>query len=282
MNKFSVAMAALGLAFGAVSCQQSTGTLKTEQDSVAYAQGIAMGKQMAETLKYSAMQGQPVDSIKFLDGFEKALRDTTSFSYFAGGITGAGMGKQVVTDGLNTAQFLAAFRAALLGDSIKMNLIPDSIAQDLMTRFKAKKEEEAMRKHKEEMEQKFGANRDKGADFIENFKKEEGVLTTASGLAYKVEKVGTGATPTADSRVKVKYRGTLIDGTEFDKNEDGIEFHASGVIKGWTEILQLMKEGGKVKVVIPQELAYGEQGSYSIEPFSTLVFDIELVSVLKD
>lgn len=282
MNKFSVAMAALGLAFGAVSCQQSTGTLKTEQDSVAYAQGIAMGKQMAETLKYSAMQGQPVDSIKFLDGFEKALRDTTSFSYFAGGITGAGMGKQVVTDGLNTAQFLAAFRAALLGDSIKMNLIPDSIAQDLMTRFKAKKEEEAMRKHKEEMEQKFGANRDKGADFIENFKKEEGVLTTASGLAYKVEKIGTGATPTADSRVKVKYRGTLIDGTEFDKNEDGIEFHASGVIKGWTEILQLMKEGGKVKVVIPQELAYGEQGSYSIEPFSTLVFDIELVSVLKD
>lgn len=282
MNKFSVAMAALGLAFGAVSCQQSTGTLKTEQDSVAYAQGIAMGKQMAETLKYSAMQGQPVDSIKFLDGFEKALRDTTSFSYFAGGITGAGMGKQVVTDGLNTAQFLAAFRAALLGDSIKMNLIPDSIAQDLMTRFKAKKEEEAMRKHKEEMEQKFGANRDKGADFIENFKKEEGVLTTASGLAYKVEKIGAGATPTADSRVKVKYRGTLIDGTEFDKNEDGIEFHASGVIKGWTEILQLMKEGGKVKVVIPQELAYGEQGSYSIEPFSTLVFDIELVSVLKD
>lgn len=281
MKKFSVAMSALALVLGAASCQQTAGSLKTEQDSVAYAQGIAMGKQMAETLKYSAAQGQPIDSIKFLEGFEKALSDTTSFSYFAGGITGAGMGKQIAADGLNRAQFLAAFRAALLGDSTKMNAIPDSVAQDLMARFQEKKHEEAMRKQAEENEKKFGPNKQKGADFIEEFKKEEGVVTTASGLAYKVLQVGKGATPTAESNVKVKYRGTLIDGTEFDKNEEGIEFNASGVIKGWTEMLQLMKEGEKVKVVIPQELAYGEQGSYSIEPFSTLVFEIELVSVVK-
>lgn len=282
MKKIAVAVSVLALVLGVTSCQQSAGVLKTEQDSVAYAQGIAMGKQMAETLKYSAAQGQPVDSIKFLEGFEKALRDTTSFSYFAGGITGAGMGKQIVTDGLNPAQFLAAFRAAILGDSVKMNAIPDSVAQELMSRFQEKKHEEAMRKQKEENEKKYGANIQKGADFIEQFKKEEGVITTSSGLAYRVEKAGTGATPTADSRVKVKYRGTLIDGVEFDKNEEGIELHTSGVIKGWTEVLQLMKEGEKIKVVIPQELAYGDQGSYSIEPFSTLVFDIELISVLKD
>lgn len=282
MKKISVAMSALALVLGAASCQQSAGSLKTELDSIAYAQGIAMGKQMSETLKYSAAQGQVIDSIKFLEGFEKALNDTTSFSYFAGGITGAGMGKQIVTDGLSSAQFLAAFRAALLGDSVKINAIPDSVAQDLMARFQDKKHEEAMRKQAEENEKKFGANKQKGADFIEEFKKEEGVITTASGLAYKVLQAGKGATPTAESNVKVKYRGTLIDGTEFDKNEEGIEFNASGVIKGWTEILQLMKEGEKVKVVIPQELAYGEQGSYSIEPFSTLVFEIELVSVVKN
>lgn len=282
MKKISVAMSALALVLGAASCQQSAGSLKTELDSIAYAQGIAMGKQMSETLKYSAAQGQVIDSIEFLKGFEKALNDTTSFSYFAGGITGAGMGKQILGDGLNSAQFLAAFRAALLGDSVKINAIPDSVAQDLMARFQDKKHEEAMRKQAEENEKKFGANKQKGADFIEEFKKEEGVITTASGLAYKVLQAGKGATPTAESNVKVKYRGTLIDGTEFDKNEEGIEFNASGVIKGWTEMLQLMKEGEKVKVVIPQELAYGEQGSYSIEPFSTLVFEIELVSVVKN
>lgn len=281
MKNFSVATMALSLIFGATSCQQNAGSLKTELDSVAYVQGLTMGKQMAETIKYSAMQGQPIDSIKFLEGFEKALRDTTSFSYFAGGITGAGMGKQIATDGLGSSQFLVAFRAAILGDTVLMNSIPDSVVQELMTRFQTKKQEEAERKHQEEMEKKFGSNREKGAEFIEKFKQEEGVITTPSGLAYKVEKEGTGATPTVESEVKVKYRGTLIDGTEFDKNEDGIEFAVTGVIKGWTEMLQLMKEGSKVKVVIPQELAYGAQGSYQIEPFSTLVFDIELVSVSK-
>ena len=91
---------------------------------------------------------------------------------------------------------------------------------------------------------------------------------------------GTGATPTIDDTVKASYVGTLIDGKEFDKG-DNVEFPLRGVIPGWTEILQLMKVGGKLKVVIPQELAYGAHSQSPIEPFSTLVFEIELKDVKK-
>ncbi|KGN97800.1 FKBP-type peptidyl-prolyl cis-trans isomerase [Porphyromonas sp. COT-290 OH3588] len=280
MKKFSVAVAALALVLGGFSCSQKAGNPSSGLDSMSYALGLLQGRQMAETIKYSREQGQDIDSMKFLEGFEKAVSNPEMFSYFAGGITGAGLARQIEGDSLNIAQLVSAYRAALQGDSTKITM-NDSIAQDLMMRFGQMKQEKEMRKQAEENEKKFGANKQKGAEFIENFKKEEGVQTTESGLAYKVEQPGTGATPTAEDKVKVKYRGTLIDGTEFDKNEEGIEFPANGVIKGWTEMLTLMKVGEKVRVVIPYDLAYGEQGSYSIDPFSTLVFEIELLDIVK-
>lgn len=280
MKKIAIAASALALMFGSISCDQQATKISGEIDSMSYALGLLQGRQIAQTIKYSAEQGQPIDSIKFLEGFEKAINDPKQFSYFAGGITGASMIRELQEDSLNVKQLLAAYRAAVLGDSAKITM-PDSVAQDLMMRFSQMKQEKAMRKQAEENEKKFGENKAKGAEFIENFKKEEGVKTTESGLAYKVEVPGKGAMPTAEDRVKVKYRGTLIDGTEFDKNEEGIEFQTTGVIKGWTEMLQLMKVGEKVKVVIPYDLAYGEQGSYSIDPFSTLVFEIELLEIMK-
>lgn len=280
MKKFAVAVAAFAVALGSFSCGEQTAKPSGELDSMSYALGLLQGRQMADQLRYSAEQGQAIDSIKFLEGFEKAINNPELFSYFAGGITGAGMARELKDDSLSMKQLYAAYRAAILSDSTKITMT-DSVAQALMMRFAQKKQEVQMRKQAEENEKKFGENKVKGAEFIENFKKEEGVKTTESGLAYKVEKPGTGATPTADDKVKVKYRGTFIDGTEFDKNEEGIEFQASGVIKGWTEMLQLMKVGEKVKVVIPYDLAYGEQGSYSIDPFSTLVFDIELLEIVK-
>ena len=123
-----------------------------------------------------------------------------------------------------------------------------------------------------------------GTAFLEANKAKESVKVLPSGLQYKVIKEGTGNTPTADDKVKTHYRGTLIDGTEFDssyKRNQPAEFPVKGVIKGWTEALQLMKVGGKWELYIPADLAYGQRGRPSIPPNSTLVFEIELLEIVK-
>jgi FKBP-type peptidyl-prolyl cis-trans isomerase len=122
-----------------------------------------------------------------------------------------------------------------------------------------------------------------GQQFLADNKNKEGVITTASGLQYKVLQQGTGKQPTAQDRVTVHYAGTLIDGTPFDssiKRGQPATFSVSGVIRGWTEALQLMKEGDKWMLYIPYELAYGERGSGAqIPPYSTLLFEVELIKV---
>lgn len=126
-------------------------------------------------------------------------------------------------------------------------------------------------------------NKKTGTDFLAANAQKEGVITTASGLQYKVLKEGTGTIPTASSKVKVHYEGRLIDGTVFDSSYERGEpavFGVTQVIKGWTEGLQLMKEGAKYQMYIPENLAYGSQarGEF-IKPYETLVFDVELISI---
>lgn len=122
-------------------------------------------------------------------------------------------------------------------------------------------------------------------DFLATNKEKAGVTTTASGLQYEVIKMGNGPKPTAESTVKVHYAGTLIDGTEFDssiKRNEPAEFPVIGVIPGWTEALQLMPVGSKFKIYIPQNLAYGSTGAGDvIKPFSTLIFEVELLEIVK-
>jgi FKBP-type peptidyl-prolyl cis-trans isomerase FklB len=123
-----------------------------------------------------------------------------------------------------------------------------------------------------------------GTAFLEANKAKEGVKVLPSGLQYKVIKEGTGKTPAADDRVRTHYRGKLINGTEFDssyKRNKPAEFPVKGVIPGWTEALLLMKEGGKWELYIPSNLAYAERGRPSIPPNSTLIFEIELLEVVK-
>lgn len=113
---------------------------------------------------------------------------------------------------------------------------------------------------------------------------ETGAVKTASGLIYFELKAGTGASPTAADKVKVHYRGTLVDGTEFDssyRRKEPAEFPLGGVIKCWTEGVQKMKVGGKSKLVCPSDLAYGEQGRPSIPGGATLVFEVELLEIVK-
>lgn len=122
-------------------------------------------------------------------------------------------------------------------------------------------------------------------NFLTKNKEKEGVTTTASGLQYEVIKMGNGPRPTTESTVRVHYTGTLIDGSEFDSSvERGepAEFPILGVIPGWTEALQLMPVGSKFKLYIPQDLAYGSTGAGDvIKPFSTLIFEVELLEILK-
>jgi FKBP-type peptidyl-prolyl cis-trans isomerase FklB len=126
-------------------------------------------------------------------------------------------------------------------------------------------------------------NRKEGEAFLEENKKKEGVKTLPSGLQYRVITEGTGKTPTENDTVIVHYRGTLLDGTEFDssyRRGEPATFRVKGVIPGWSEALQLMKEGAKWQLFIPSRLAYGERGAgRTIGPNAVLIFDVELISV---
>ena len=124
-----------------------------------------------------------------------------------------------------------------------------------------------------------GPQKQQGASFLSENAKKQGVTTTASGLQYEVLQEGQGAKPSATDTVTVNYRGTLIDGKEFDSG-NGISFPLNRVIPGWTEGVQLMKEGAKYRFYIPSELAYGERGAGSdIPPNADLIFEVELVKV---
>src|SRR5437868_8404766 len=163
--------------------------------------------------------------------------------------------------------------------------IKDAIAGK--TQLNADQVKEVMATFEKDMQQKQKAagekNASEGAKFLEENKKKEGVKTTASGLQYKAIKEGTGAQPKATDTVTVNYRGTLINGTEFDssyKRGEPASFPLNGVIKGWTEALQLMKAGSKYQLFVPSDLAYGERSvSPEIGPNATLIFEVELLDV---
>lgn len=136
---------------------------------------------------------------------------------------------------------------------------------------------------KQQQDAKAKAASERGAAYQADNKKKKGVKVTESGLQYEELKAGKGPKPKETDKVEVHYKGTLIDGTVFDSSYDRgqtVTFPLNGVIKGWTEGLQLMKEGGKARLVIPSALAYGERGAGpQIGPNETLVFEVELIKV---
>jgi FKBP-type peptidyl-prolyl cis-trans isomerase FklB len=157
--------------------------------------------------------------------------------------------------------------------------LPDSVARVAYMAF----QQEMMKKQQEAMGKVAAINKVQGDAFLAANKAKDSVITLPSGLQYKVITPGTGKSPTATDTVVTNYRGTLIDGTEFDNSYSRGEpatFPVNGVIKGWTEALLLMKEGAKWQLFIPAELAYGERPRGKvIGPNATLIFDIELIKV---
>ena len=201
----------------------------------------------------------------------KTSVDSLSYAY------GVGMGSSLQQNlsqfpaELNIDLFLDVFEKALKGDTAKLAISP-SEAYVVFQRCMATAQAEAATKTKAEAKA-----------FLEKNAKEKGVVTTASGLQYKIIKEGQGPKPTDTSTVSVNYNGTLLDGTVFDSSiERGqpAEFPLNRVIKGWTEGIKLMSVGSKYKFWIPSELAYGDNGAGGkIKPGALLVFDVELLAI---
>jgi FKBP-type peptidyl-prolyl cis-trans isomerase FklB len=190
-------------------------------------------------------------------------------SYSLGLNIGFNLSKQNIS--INPDTLTAGIKDAIAG---KPQLTTDQV-KETMAAF----EKDMMEKQKAAGEK----NAAEGTKFLEENKKKEGVKTTASGLQYKAIKEGTGAQPKGNDTVTVNYRGTLINGTEFDssyKRGQPATFPLNGVIKGWTEGLQLMKTGSKYQFFVPPNLAYGDRAlGPDIAPNSTLIFDVELLGV---
>ncbi len=204
-------------------------------------------------------------------GTSKLKTSADSAAYAVGMVNGFGMGEGIANlpgDKLDLDMIVAALRDGVKGDTSVMH--PRDAQAFLQSYFM-----KAQQKQDEE-------NRTKGEKFLEENKTKEGVQTTASGLQYKVTEEGTGVIPSATDTVVVNYKGTLLSGEVFDSSYDRgepAEFPLNGVIPGWTEGLQLMKEGSKFTLWIPAELAYGPRPLNRDGGYQTLIFECELMKV---
>ncbi|MBO7255688.1 MAG: FKBP-type peptidyl-prolyl cis-trans isomerase [Paludibacteraceae bacterium] len=187
---------------------------------------------------------------------------------------GLNIGKSLKKSGikeLNIEKFSNAVKNVLSNETFE---ISEEEARKILNDFFTQLQQEILEK-----------NKTKGKQFLEENAKRENVIQTASGLQYEILVEGNGAKPLASDKVKVHYHGTLIDGTVFDssiRRGEPATFGVTQVIQGWVEALQLMSVGAKWRLFIPHKLAYGAQGAGElIEPFSTLIFDVELLEIIK-
>ncbi len=258
--------------------------LSNGSDSVSYAAGQALTKGLLPYL----MQQLHVDTAymaDFVKGFTESV--TNESKQFVAYNAGANIASQVkggmipqmikeftdTPDSVVTALVYRGFTDALSGDTAVMKFdAADKLFQAKRASNKAAKEEKL-----------YGANRKAGEKFLAENATKEGVVVLPSGLQYKVLVKGDGKVPTASDKVQVHYEGRLIDGTVFDASkkhgDKPAEFVPTQVIKGWTEALTMMPVGSKWQLYIPHNLAYGDRAAGQIPPYSTLIFDVELVGI---
>jgi|BarGraIncu01122A_1022018.scaffolds.fasta_scaffold30501_1 FKBP-type peptidyl-prolyl cis-trans isomerase FklB len=288
MKKLNIFIAvALVAAFTLTSCDSNkakTPTLKTQIDSLNYAFGLANGAGIKDN---------------YIKGDSAELKIKSLLAGLKDGSKGEAVKEHAEIIQLGTqigSSLKEQEKSGLLRDStlkVDMNLIKQGLINGLRrsnVQMTAKDAQtylnttmQALQSKK--MEAQFGPNKKAGEKFLAENGKKPGVITTASGLQYEIVKKGTGPLPTATNKVKVHYHGTLLDGTVFDSSverKEPVVFPVNQVIKGWTEALQLMPVGSKFKLYVPQQLAYGNGGQGKIQPFSMLIFEVELLSIEKD
>jgi FKBP-type peptidyl-prolyl cis-trans isomerase FklB len=209
----------------------------------------------------------------------KMLSDLDSLSYAFGIVNYNALS----SDSLNLNPLLIA-KAMYDGENAKA-VMTDEDARALISTFINKREAERVAKQAEANKLLYKDYIEQNKTFLAQNKERQGVIVTESGLQYEVITMGTGPKPTKENTVKVHYKGTLIDGTQFDSSierKEPAELPISNVIPGWTEALQLMPVGSKFKIYIPEDLAYGaNQRGEIIKPFSTLVFEVELLEIVN-
>jgi len=201
-----------------------------------------------------------------------------SIAYVIGSNIGENLKKNIASDSLELSSdaLMKGFRAAL--DGLDSLTFTKEVKQKIMMDFQKDMQQKQMKK----IVAASAPNKEAGAKFLAENKKQAGVIETKSGLQYKVIKEGKGKTPTETDSVTVNYEGKLLSGKVFDSSFDRkkpITFPVGGVIKGWTEALLLMKEGGSYELYIPSDLAYGDQGNQGIPGGSTLIFKVDLIKV---
>lgn len=287
--KKSTALMVLAAAAGLASCGQSgtpKANMKSDIDTLSYMVGVSN----SQGLKDYVVGRLGVDTTymaDFIKGIKEGMKNTSDKekAYMAG----MQIGQQVSGDmyeainnqlfagdsttTMSKENFLAGFIAAVEENSL---VAPDSASMYVRT-----KSEEIKTKA---LEAKYGEYKKENEEFLANNKSKDGIKVTESGLQYRIIKEGKGEIPTKTSRVKVHYKGTMIDGTEFDSSYERKEpttFRADQVIKGWTEALTMMPVGSKWELYIPQELGYGSREAGKIKPFSTLIFEVELINIEK-
>jgi FKBP-type peptidyl-prolyl cis-trans isomerase FklB len=237
---------------------QAVLTLKTDKDKTSYAVGFNVGRNLGAQLHQQSVE---LDQAILLRGVKDAL---------------AGCGDHRPDDKGNSAP--AGCKTLMTDDEVKAVLT--QLQAEVRTR-----QQEKMKVEQEKMKVVEEENKKEGAEFLDSNKTKEGVIALPSGLQYKILTEGTGPKPTATDTVSCNYRGTLLNGTEFDssyKRGQPASFPVTGVIKGWTEALQLMPVGSKWQLFIPSDLAYGDRGAdprSGIGPGATLIFEVELLSI---
>lgn len=289
MKKVSI-LAAVAVAASLASCtaQSPKANLKNDIDSLSY----SIGMSQTNGLKNYLVGRMDVDTAymaEFIKGLNEGANKTSKkdIAYMAGLQIGQQIGNQMMkginhelfgndsTQTISKSNFMAGFIAGTLEKGGVMSMEEaQAYTQKAMQAVKERS-----------LEKEFGENKKAGEKFLAENKKREGVKTTPSGLQYKIITEGKGAIPADTSKVKVNYKGMLIDSTEFDssyKRNEPTTFRANQVIKGWTEALTMMPVGSKWELYIPQELAYGSsQQNPQIKPFSTLIFEVELLEIEK-
>ena len=258
--------------------------LNSSSDTLSYAAGMMLTDGLIPYLKQTGVDTAYM--AKFIEGFETIVKsgDNPEMKAYVAGMEIANRVKDQMLsrmkgdlkDSPDSIVDELAFRGFIDGLKSDTSVYDSKRASEMF-----KQKFEAAKKAKEE--KLYGPNRDAGKAFLAENAKKDSVVTLPSGLQYKVLVEGNGEVPKATDKVLVNYEGRLIDGTVFDASkkhgDKPTEFKPSQVIKGWTEALTMMPVGSKWQLYIPYELAYGERNTGSIKPFSTLIFDVELVGI---
>ena len=283
---FVAVMAIVAAGFTACGNSSPRASLKNDVDTLSYAIGMAQTQGLKEYLvgNMGVDTAYLADFIKGMNEGVNAGENKKKAAYFAGIQIGQQISTRMMkginhelygddsTKTISLKNFMAGFISQLTGKKTLMTMQDaEQTAQTKMQEIKAR-----------EMEKKFGDNKIAGEKFLAANAKKEGVKMLANGVQYKVIKEGTGAIPADTSLVKVHYEGRLVNDTIFDSSYQRgtpATFRANQVIKGWTEALCHMPAGSVWEVYIPQDQAYGERQQNKIDPFSALIFKIELLEV---